>query len=141
MKPCITIDEFADSNALWSEMFTIAMKYPDDTAPDACEEFTKTVLMFESMLRHNYRDFATNARKTDTPEEEKAIWEDAIKFCDSIIGAMNSVKYKFPHCGTNELHDLALDYRIACAKRCENSLKELKCLKTEFPKNLFPEQS
>jgi hypothetical protein len=141
MKPCIPIEEFTDLANTWSGLFATAMKYPDETSGDACIEFSEKVAILQTMLKVTYRDFALSARETETPADEMSVWLKAISYCDSLAETMTVVLDRFPHCGTQELHDLALDYRSSCMKRFENARKGLACKKTGLPKNLFPEMN
>jgi hypothetical protein len=67
------------------------------------------------------------------------IWKAIEGFCDFTITTLKDLKDKYPGCGTPELYDLALDYKLACQKRHRGAIEEATCQKVAMPDRLFPE--
>ena len=63
------------------------------------------------------------------------------EFCDLALNALRSLKEKFPYCGTPELYDLALDYKLVADERYQENLRDSECLSLKIPENLFPKRS
>jgi hypothetical protein len=114
--------------------------FPHSEAPGACEAFTKQVRLLESFLTQTYAVAASITRKSDDVIEVSQVLGHMSLFCTSVLHALSGLKDKYPYCGTPQLHDLALDYKLACEKRYHNALEELECQKITLPKGLFPEQ-
>ena len=77
--------------------------------------------------------------KADELSEVAEVWSRMSFFCRSAMVALSSLKNKYPYCGTPELYDMVLDYKLACEKRYRGAMEEVACQKTEFPKGLLPE--
>lgn len=100
--------------------------------------FTRQVKQVEGVLRNTYGIAASLAKKAETLEEVAEIWGQMSELCDQALQALRTLKDKYADCGTPELYDLALDYKLACDERHRNVLEEIACARREFPKGLFP---
>jgi len=120
-------------------MQSIGDAYPNAEAPGACVAFTRQVRIVEGIVVQTYGVAASLARKADDLTEIAEIWSGMSRFCRSALTILSSLKLKYPYCGTNELYDMVLDYKLACEKRYKGVMEELSCQSTTFPKGLFPE--
>ena len=93
------------------------------------------------MVVQTYALSAAMARKTEDLPEVADIWGKMSGLCDSVLQRLAGLKDKYPDCGAAELYDLVLDYKLAADKRCQGTLQEVTCQKTDFPKGLLPEMS
>lgn len=118
----------------------IGRSFPDADAPGACEAFSKQVRTLESFLIQTYAVAASIAGKSDDLTEISGVWNRMSQFCTLALHALSELKGKYPYCGTPHVHDLALDYKIACEKRYHNTLEELECQRITPPAGLFPEK-
>jgi hypothetical protein len=84
---------------------------------------------------------ATLARKAEDLSEVAEVWNKMSSFCQSALETLAELKHKYPDCGTTELHDLILDYKLAAEKRYKGVMEEATCQKTQLPKGLLPELS
>ena len=66
----------------------------------------------------------TNCAKEsgDDLSKLKESWELFIGFADQILEILQSLKERFPECGTAELYDTPLDYRNAANERKHGSV-------------------
>ncbi len=140
MSTCLN---FEDVVALGESQVSILQKtgdsFPDSVSPGACIAFSKQVRNLESSLTQTYAVAALIARRSNDLTEVSSIWEQMGHFCTATLDVLTGLKNKYPFCGTPELHDLALDYKLACSKRYHNILDEIECQKNTLPKGLFPE--
>jgi hypothetical protein len=120
---------------------TVGDSYPSGDDIAACTAFTKQVRTLEAFLTQTYSVAAVIAKRAPELKEIADIWQDMGGFCDEAMRALLRLKDKYPHCGTPELYDLALDYRIACENRYRGVLEEMQCQKTALPAGLFPATS
>jgi len=140
MSACLSFKDLIEINKPQvAEMQRVADAVPDSDAPGACVTFSKQVRLVEGILTQTYGVATVIARKAEDLQEIAEIWNLMGFFCNSILHILSSLKHKFPYCGTPELYDLALDYKLACDKRYKGVLQESTCQKTEFPKGLLPE--
>ena len=141
MKTCIDFDSLLTVAApQLSEMQRVADKFPDAMMPGACEEFTKQVRAVEGWLRVTYSLTARIAKRTEDLEEIAEMWFRMNNFCDAAIKVIAGLKDRFPDCGTPELYNLVLDYKLASDVRRQEALEETECLTKTFPMGLFPER-
>jgi hypothetical protein len=82
---------------------------------------------------------ALTARRSETLEQEAEVWKEMSALGDSLIVTLKSLKEKFPGCGTRELYDVALDYKLASEKRHSLTVEAIKCETIRMPEGLFPE--
>jgi hypothetical protein len=122
-----------------AEMQRVADSFADPEMPGASETFSKQVRLIEGVLTQTYGVATAIARKTADLKEVAEIWELMGLFCNSVLHTLAALRHKFPSCGTPQLYDLALDYKLACDKRYKGVLEERTCLTMEFPKGLLPE--
>jgi len=142
MKACLSFSDIVEfGRPQIDEMKRVGDSYPGPETPEACIAFTRQVNMGEGIVLQTYKVSATLARKTDDLGEVAEIWSKMSQFCHCALQVLAGLKDKYPHCGTNELYDLVLDYKLAADKRYKGVSEELACQKTEFPKGLLPELS
>jgi hypothetical protein len=120
-------------------MQRIGDAYASSDVPGACLAFTRQVRIVEGIVVQTYGVAAALARKADELSEVAEIWSRMSFFCRSAMVVLASLKNKYPYCGTPELYDMVLDYKLACEKRYRGAMEEAACQKTEFPKGLLPE--
>jgi hypothetical protein len=106
---------------------------------DSCAIFGKCVIRVEAVLKLAYKMAALTARRSDTLQEEAEVWKEMSELCDSLIAALKGLKDKFPDCGTPELYDVALDYKLASEKRYSLTVESIKCQTIQMPEGLFPQ--
>jgi hypothetical protein len=107
--------------------------------PRACVAFSKEVRLLESVLTCSYTLAVSVVRRTEDLREVAETWKEMESLCTNSLEVLKKWKERYPYCGTPELFDLALDYKLACAKRYSNAIEEIACLTQNFPKGLFPE--
>ena len=106
--------------------------------PGACEAFSRQVRIVESVVIQGYGLAARFARRTEDDDGVAAIWRRMSELCGETLGELARLRDKYPCCGTPELHDRVLDYKLACDKRLNAFLEEQVCLKQLVPEGLFP---
>jgi hypothetical protein len=139
MKTCVTFADLVEIHRPQiEEMQRVGHAFSDPAAPNAGDAFSHQVKLVEGALRQTYREAAALARRTSDLEEVKELWSQMSAFCGAAIRALTSLKGKFPTCGTPQLYDLALDFKLAADKRHRDVLEEISCQNQELPKGLFP---
>ena len=142
MKACLSFSEILEvSQPPISEMERIGNHYPAADAPGACEAFTRQVRLVEGVVVHTYGMAAAMAKRAGDLDEVAEIWRKMSGFCQPALAILANLKDKYPYCGTPELYDAVLDYKLAADKRYKGVQEEIACQKTEPPKGLFPELS
>jgi len=142
MKACLSIGDLLEmGKRQTAEMQRVADLFPNAEAPGASEAFARQVRLEEAMVVQTYALTAALARKTEDLSEVADIWAQMGELCDSVLRRLASWKDKYPNCGTSELYDLVLDYKLAADERCQGTLQEVACQRTDFPKGLLPELS
>jgi hypothetical protein len=141
MKPCLSLDELITDlvEPQLREMQRVGQAYPSANAPGACESFSRQVQLVNGAVRQTYGVAASLARKATDLAAVAEIWRRMGAFCQTALTAVAEHKHKYPDCGTPELYDLVLDYKLACEKRHRGAMEEIACQTTGFPKGLLPE--
>ena len=106
--------------------------------PGACEAFARQVSTLEDFLKETYGIAMIIARKEEDANEVASILRLMSDFCATAMNTLSGLKAKYPYCGTGELYDLALDYKMACDLRYNNLLAELECANQNLLTGLFP---
>jgi hypothetical protein len=141
MKTCVSFEDLLQINRPQiDEMQRIGDSFSDPNVPGACEAFTRQVKIVEGILVQTYGLGTALAKRAEDLREVAEIWNGMSSFCNAALLTLSSLKDKYPYCGTPQLYDLALDYKLACDKRYRGVLEEIACQSTEFPKGLFPEK-
>jgi hypothetical protein len=109
---------------------------PQDT--DSCSQFGNRVFAVQAALVQTYRIIAHVATREAAPDQAAELWRQMEEFCDQTLNALRKLKAKFPYCGTPQLYDLALEYRLAASKRYQQNLQDAECLQDPIPAGLFP---
>lgn len=139
MSVCLSFEEILErGKPQIATLSEVGESFPDVNYPGACEAFSKQVRLLEGFITSLYTITSSFAKKSNDLGEIAAMWKEMAAFCAQAIIALSHLKDKYPNCGTSELYDLALDYKIACDKRYEGVLEEIECQKMSLPKNLFP---
>jgi hypothetical protein len=142
MSACLSFEEILESGEPQiSTMSQVGESFSDVNSPGACEAFSKQVRLLEGFITSMYRVAASCTRKSDNLDEIALIWKAMGGFCAQALIALSGLKDKYPYCGTPELYDLTLDYKMACDKRYWGALEEKECLTAPLPENLFPKLS
>ena len=115
----------------------VSTKHPVGST-EACVEFTAHVRMLEGAARNIYGLAAKVTRQAERIEDVAAVWTVAGEFCDAILMSIQGLRDAFPDCGTPELYDLVLDFKLACDARRTRALEEIECQKTPTLSGLFP---
>jgi len=140
MKACLNfIDILELGQPQIQEMQRIGDAYPAADAPGACDAFAHQVRIVEGTVVQTYGIAASLAKKAEDLNEVAEIWSRMGFFCRSALTILSSLRHKYPYCGTPELYDMVLDYKLACDKRYKGVMEELECQSTNFPKGLLPE--
>jgi hypothetical protein len=142
MKACLSFSDILEvSQPQIDEMQRIGNSYPDATAAGACEAFTHQVRLVEGIVVQTYGVAAALAKKADDLNEVADVWNRMSRFCQSALRILADLKHKYPYCGTPQLYDLILDYKLAADKRYKGAMEEATCQKMEFPRGLLPKLS
>jgi hypothetical protein len=103
--------------------------------------FTLHVTAIHALILHTYQVTAYAALKEPDADKAANLWKQFLEICDLAIRGLKVAKEKFPHCGTPDLYDLALDYRCAAAERYRQNSQDAECAQKVLPKGLFPSKS
>ena len=114
--------------------------FPTAEAPGAGEAFARQVRVLEGVLTQTYAVGVAIARRADDLHEVAHVWEQMGLFCMAAVQRLAQLRHKYPSCGTSQLFDLSLNYKLACEKRCRSALEEIECQRQEIPTGLFPAQ-
>jgi hypothetical protein len=120
------------------EMRRVGDSFANADSEEACVAFTRQVVLVEGAVAQTYAAAALMARKALAPDEEAAVWQEMGSFCQAALGTLAALKGKFPRCGTTQLYDKVLDYKLACDKRYQAVMEETACRTTSLPQGLFP---
>ena len=118
-----------------------AGKELDPTAYDSCAVFSQHVRNVQAAVTHTYQLTAFAAIRRADPVEAATLWKEMVQFCEMALGALKGLKAIYAHCGTHELYDLALDYRMEAEKRYLQNLQDSECSNIPVPEGLFPKMS
>jgi hypothetical protein len=142
MKTCVNFGELiAIHRPQIEEMQRVGEAFAGSEAPSAFSTFSQQVRIVDGTLRQTYREAVALAKRADDASEVAEIWSAMSSLCNLALQALASLRVKYPDRGTQELYDLALDYKLACDKRHRAAVEEVACQSKEFPKGLFPEIS
>lgn len=142
MKACLNFSDLLEiGQPHITEMQRIGDSYADADVDGACIAFTRQVRMVEGAVVQTYGVAALLARREEDLNEVAEIWIRMSSFCKSALTVLSVLRHKYPLCGTPELYDLVLDYKLACEKRYTGAMEELACQSTSFPKGLLPEMT
>ena len=140
MKACLSFNDILEvGKPQIQAMQSIGDAYPTADAPGARVAFTRQVRIVEGTVVQTYGAAATLARKAEDLTDIAEIWSEMSLFCRSALTILSGLKHKYPDCGTNELYDMVLDYKLACDKRYKGVMEEVACQNASFPKGLLPE--
>jgi hypothetical protein len=142
MKPCLSFGDVLEvGQPRIAEMERIGDMYPNGDSAEACAAFTHQVGLVEGTVVQTYGIAAVLARRADDLKEVAEIWTAMSQFCQRALVVLSRLKDKYPYCGTSQLHDAVLDYKLAADKRYRGVMEEAECQKMDFPKDLLPELS
>ena len=136
---CIEFSDIIRSSERQVDLLNlVADKNPDLDVPGACENFSRQVRMVESVVSGTYVLAVELTRKTESLSEIAAVWKGLEGVCNKALQAVGGLKEKYPACGTPELYDRLLDYKLACTRRHDEANEEILCQTMTTPKGLFP---
>lgn len=139
MKPSLSFDEvFESGRPPLLEMQRMASALDESKSETARAALTRQVLLVEASVRQTYGQAARLARKAEALEDVVDVWNEISRFCDAALQITAGLKNKYPQCGTPQLYDLILDYKLAADKRHQGAMEEIACHKMESPAGLFP---
>ncbi len=142
MKACLSFSDILEvGQPRITEMERIGNSFPNGDSAEACTAFTHQVGVVEGTVMHTYSIAATLARKADDINEVAEVWKRMSQFCQSALEVLLRLKDKYLFCGTPQLYDLVLDYKLAADKRMRGAIEEAQCRTKDFPKELLPELS
>jgi len=119
----------------------VAEQYPDPAAAVACEAFSKQVKVVEGLITNTYTVAVTLARRASDLQEVSDTWRRMGDLCDDALQALSALKGKYSYCGTPELYDLVLDYKLACDERRIEAEEEISCQSRPTPAGLLPDKN
>ena len=140
MKGCLSFTDILDvGRPQIAETQRVGDAFPGPDTPGAREAFTRQVRLLEGIVIHTYGVAATLTRKADGLPEVAETWQSMSRFCQEALQVLTRLKHKYSYCGTPELYDLVLDYKLASDRRHKGALEEIECQKMELPKGLLPD--
>lgn len=139
MPACLSFDEIVSlGRPQISRLVAVGDSFRTADDPGACEAFSAEVRAVEAFVRHTYALATQLARRTDSLEEISGIWREVSQLCDTALTALRELRQRFAYCGTPELYDLVLDYKLAADDRFNRVKEEIAWQSMELPKDLFP---
>jgi hypothetical protein len=142
MTACLSFSDILEVNRPQIlEMERLGNSFASAESPGACEAFSRQVRRVDGIVVQTYAVAAALAKRADNLGEVADVWSKMSAFCQSALQILASLKYKYPYCGTPELYDAVLDYKLAADKRYKGVMEEKECQTMEFPKGLFPAAS
>lgn len=139
MKACLDFDDILGvGRPQIAETQRLAEACSETESQGACAAFTRQVRLLEGVVVHTYGVAATLARRAEDLREVAEIWRRMSHFCQETLSSLGGLKDQYAACGTPELYDLVLDYKLASDKRHKGVLEEIACQKTDLPEGLLP---
>lgn len=139
MPVCLSFDDILQLGApQLAHLEQVGDSFEDVDAPGACEAFSKEVRLLEGFLTNTYAVAVSVSKRAEDLTEVAQVWERMAAFCANALHTLARLKDKYPECGTVDLYDLALDYKLACEKRFRSVMEEIECQNQSLPKGLFP---
>ena len=137
--PCLEFSDIVELNVPQVEALArVALENPDPNVGSACIAFSKQVRLVEGVVTTLYTMAAGLAKKAEGLEEALSIWQRMGSLCNLALETVKDLREQYPHCGTPELYDQLLDYKLACSDRVDHVVEELQCLTIPLPEDLFP---
>ena len=109
----------------------------DPSQQGSFETFSQQVQQVQAAIIHTFQVAAYLSLHEPEPSAAAMIWKQVSRLCDHALAVLRQLRDKYPDCGTPQLNDLALDYRIAADNRYNQNLEDSQC-KTTPPVGLFP---
>lgn len=100
--------------------------------------FSERVRHVEAAIIHTWQLTAFASLREADPAAAAKLWKAMSQLCDNALAVLKAVKETYPDCGTPQLYDLTLDYKIAADKRHYQNLEDAECAQTPPPNGLFP---
>ena len=139
MSGCLTIHDVTQLGRKPIEELRTTAEALDPSDEGSCEIFGRQVTALEAILKHTYKEAALMARRSESLAQEAEVWQAMSEFADAVMEALKQLKVTYPNCGTPELYDLALDYKLAAEKRHALTIESIKCQTLPMPDGLFPQ--
>lgn len=109
--------------------------------PDSCGQFRGHVKKVEAALIYTYGLVSFIAVHRKDPFDAANLWKQMSAFCEAALTTLREMKDRFPYCGTPEVYDMALDYKIASDEKYQQNLRDSECLSLPIPGRFFPKKS
>jgi hypothetical protein len=110
----------------------------DPQQPASCETFRVKVRNVQAAIIHTYQVTAFSALHEPDPKKAATLWMEMSELCNRALVMLKQFKEIYSGCGTPELYDPTLDYKIAADQRHYQNLEDAQCAMTPMPKGLFP---
>lgn len=127
MTTCLDFEQLFVPDSRVEKLKAVGDRFSTHEEPGASEAFSKEVGSIETFTRLFYGAAMLYARKTEDPQEILALIKRVSEFCKDALQALVQLKAKYPDCGTPELYDMVLDYKMACDQRYGNLIEEIEC--------------
>ena len=139
MSICLPFDDLVAVSTVHLGTLASVASQIDSKSEQSCLVFASLVEGLEEVLRQTYQAAAKSAREADNSADTASVWEKMGVFADGVLNGLFSLKEVYIDCGTPELYDLALDYKLACQRRYADSQEEAACQnENRIPAGLFP---
>ena len=108
------------------------------TQPDSCNLFAEHVRNVEASVRNTYQVTAFASLREEDPAKAAALWKNMSDLCECALDTLRRLKDQYPLCGTPQLYDLTLDYKVQADQRHYQNLQDFECSQMPVPEGLFP---
>lgn len=137
----ISLETLGSINRCQIHEMEMAGQQLDPAAEVSCKEFGHKVRNVQAAIIHTHQVVAHLAIQQPDPEAAAMLWKEMNELCDAALLVLKDLKDKYPYCGTPELYDLALDYKIIADKNYKQNLEDAECAKLTPPNGMFPKKS
>jgi hypothetical protein len=137
----ISLETLGSINRCQIHEMEMAGQHLDPAVEGSCKEFGHKVRNVQAAIIHTYQVVAHLAIQQADAAGAAVLWREMNELCDAALVALRDLKGKYPYCGTPELYDLALDYKITADKNYRQNLEDAECATLTPPNGLFPKMS
>ena len=137
----ISLEALGSINRCQIREMEVAGQHLDPAAEGSCKAFGYKVRNVQAAIIHTHQLVAHLAIQQADAGAAAMLWKEMNELCDAALVALRDLKDKYPYCGTPELYDLALDYKITADKNYRQNLEDAECAKLTPPNGLFPKMS
>lgn len=137
MSACL--DQIVEINkAQIDELLEVSKRHPDPDNQESCVAFSRQVTLVESAIVNGFALTAQSCKKSTDLAEIAESWARMSCVCENALKVLLSLKDRYVYCGTPQLYDQVLDYKIACDERHGGVMEEITWQNHQFPEGLFP---